>query len=77
MSEPKVDAAHHSVELDGTTYRIQELGPDNLAVLVAGVPVGRIVFSWGVANGVAEGDTVSEDTLTAIAEAWFAAADAG
>ncbi len=77
MSEPKVDVAHHTVELDGTSYRIQELGPDNLAVLVEGVPVGRIVFSWGVANGVSETESVSEDTLTAIAEAWFASADAG
>ncbi len=77
MSEPKVDVANHSVELDGTSYRIQELGPDNFTVLVAGVPVGRIVYSWGVANGVSESESVSEDALTAIAEAWFAAAEAG
>jgi hypothetical protein len=42
-------------------------------VLVKGVPVGRIVYSFGAANGVPEGDSTSEDTLYAIAEAWFAA----
>jgi hypothetical protein len=77
MSQPNVDVAGHSVELAGTTYRIQELGPDNYAVLVDGVPVGRIVYSWGAANGVAESETVSEDTLTAIAEAWFAVVEGG
>jgi hypothetical protein len=39
---------------------------------VKGVPVGRIVLSFGAPNGVPEGDN-SEDTLYAIAEAWFAA----
>jgi hypothetical protein len=76
--QPNVDVANKSVELAGQTYAIQELGPDNFAVLVAGIPVGRIVYSWGAANGVPEGDTTSEETLTAIAEAWFAAtAEAG
>ena len=40
---------------------------------VASVPVGRIVFSFGAGNGVPEGDAISEDDLTAIAEAWFTA----
>jgi hypothetical protein len=39
------------------------------------VPVGRIVYTFGAANGVPEGDAVSEATLEAIAEAWFAAVD--
>jgi hypothetical protein len=73
MSQPKVDVATSSVELEGKTFKIQEIGPDNYTVLVAGVPVGRIVYSWGAANGVPEGDAVSEQALTAIAEAWFAA----
>jgi hypothetical protein len=38
-----------------------------------GVPVGRIVYSFGAANGVPEGDAIGEEALTAIAEAWFAA----
>lgn len=75
MSEAKVDIATHTVELENTAYKLQELGPDNFAVLVAGIPVGRIVFSWGAANGVPEVDTVSEETLTTIAEAWFAATE--
>jgi hypothetical protein len=77
MSQPTVDVAAKSVEFEGKTYQIQEVGPDNYVVLVAGVPVGRIVYTWGAANGVSESDTTSEETLTAIAEAWFAATAAG
>lgn len=73
MSQPTVDVAQKSVELEGKTYQIQELGPDNYAVLLAGIPVGRIVYSWGAANGISESDTTSEELLTAMAEAWFAA----
>jgi hypothetical protein len=65
----------HTVTLDQTTYQIQPLAADTFTVLVAGVPVGRIVYTFGAANGVPEGDSVSEDTLTAVAEAWFAAAE--
>jgi len=73
MSTPTVDIESKSVEHEGKTYRIQALGEDNFVVLSAGVPVGRIVYSFGAPNGVPEGDAVSEDTLYAIAEAWFAA----
>lgn len=67
------DTSNKTVTFGGTTYRIQEVGDDNYTVLLAGVPVGRIVYSFGAANGVAEGGSVSEDDLLAIAEAWFAA----
>jgi hypothetical protein len=67
------DLSNKTVTLAGTTYQIQELGEDNYTVLVAGVPVGRIVFSFGAANGVVEGGSVTEDDMYAIAEAWFAA----
>ncbi len=67
------DVPNKSVTFEGTTYAIQELGDDAFTVLVKGVPVGRIVYTFGAANGVPEGDTASEDTLYAIAEAWFAA----
>jgi hypothetical protein len=67
------DVPNKSVVFEGTTYAIQELGDDSFTVLVKGVPVGRIVYSFGAANGVAEGDAASEETLYAIAEAWFAA----
>lgn len=73
MSNPVVDVQSNSVALAGTTYKIQPLAPDTFTVLVAGVPVGRIVYTFGAANGVPEGDAVSEDTLYAVAEAWFAA----
>jgi hypothetical protein len=67
------DVANMSVSLNGTTYKIQPLAEDTFTVLVAGVPVGRIVYTFGAANGVPEGGTVDEDTMYAIAEAWFAA----
>jgi hypothetical protein len=65
----------NTVTLDQTTYQIQPLAADTFTVLVEGVPVGRIVYTFGAANGVPEGDSVSEDTLTAVAEAWFAATE--
>ncbi len=67
------DVSKKTVTFGGTTYNIQALGDDSYTVLVAGVPVGRIVFSFGAPNGVPEGGTVSEDDLYAIGEAWFAA----
>jgi hypothetical protein len=73
MSTPTVDVEGKSVAHEGRTFRIQQLAEDNFAVLENGVPVGRIVYSFGAANGVPEGDAVSEDFLYAIAEAWFAA----
>jgi len=67
------DVPNKSVTLESTTYTIQELGQDNFTVLVKGVPVGRIVYTFGSANGVPKGDTTSQEALDAIAEAWFAA----
>jgi hypothetical protein len=69
------NVAEHTVTLGDTTYQIQPLAADTFTVLVAGVPVGRIVYTFGAANGVPEGDSVSEDTLTAVAEAWFTATE--
>jgi hypothetical protein len=73
MSTPTVNAADKTVTLNGTTYDVRALGDDEFTVLVKGVPVGRIVYSFGAGNGVPEGDAISEDDLGAIAEAWFAA----
>lgn len=70
---PVADTENKTVTLDGTTYQIQELGDDEYVVLDAGVPVGRIVYSFGAGNGVPEGSAISEDALTAIAESWFTA----
>ena len=73
MTTPTADVANMTVSFEGTEYKIQALAEDTFTVLVAGVPVGRIVYTFGAANGVPEGGTTSEDTLYAIAEAWFAA----
>lgn len=70
---PVADVSSNTVTFGGTTYAIQALGDDEFTVLVAGVPVGRIVYSFGAANGVPEGTAISEDDLTAIADAWFTA----
>jgi hypothetical protein len=67
------DVESKTVTLEGTTYVIQDLGEDTFTVLVKGVPVGRIVYTFGAANGVPEGEAATEDTLYAIAEAWFGA----
>jgi len=67
------DTSTKTVTFSGTTYNIQALGDDNYTVLLAGVPVGRIMFSFGAAQGVPEGDSLSEDDVCAIGEAWFAA----
>jgi hypothetical protein len=67
------DTSSKTVTFSGVTYNIQDLGDDNYTVLKKGVPVGRIVLSFGAANGVPEGDAISEDDLTAIGEAWFEA----
>lgn len=69
------NVTEQSVSFEGTTYSIQPLAADTFTVLVEGVPVGRIVYTFGAANGVPEGDKVNEATLEAIAEAWFAALD--
>jgi hypothetical protein len=67
------DVPNKSVTFEGTTYSIQELGQDSFTVLVKGVPVGRIVYTFGAANGVPEGEGATQEALDAIAEAWFAA----
>lgn len=67
------DVSAKTVTFAGNTYAIQDLGDDAYTVLLAGVPVGRIVLSFGAANGVPEGDAISEDDLTTVGEAWFAA----
>ena len=51
---------------------MRPLTEDSYTVLVDGVPVGRAVYSFG-ANGVVESPNVTEEVLTAVAEAWFAA----
>jgi hypothetical protein len=70
------DTSSKTVTFGGKSYAIQALSDDSYTVLLAGIPVGRVVYSFGAANGVPEGNAISEDDLYAIAEAWFAAVDA-
>jgi len=76
-TEAVANVENQAVTLAGTQYDIRPLAPDTFTVLVEGVPVGRIIYTFGAANGVPEGDTVTEDTLNAIADAWFAATNDG
>ncbi|HYQ40494.1 MAG TPA: hypothetical protein VER11_00955 [Polyangiaceae bacterium] len=69
------DTSNKTVTFGGKTYSIQPLAEDSYTVLHAGIPVGRVVYSFGAANGVPEGDAISEDDLYTIGEAWFAAVD--
>jgi sorbitol-specific phosphotransferase system component IIA len=77
MSDQAIaDVPNNTVTFGGTSYKIQPIGDDAYTVLVEGVPVGRILYSFGSAQGVPEpGSSTSEDTLYAIGEAWFAALD--
>ena len=75
MTTPVVDVPARTVAHEGTTFVMRPLADDSFTVLVDGVPVGRAVYSFGAANGVPEGSAVSEEVLTAVAEAWFAAVD--
>jgi hypothetical protein len=69
------DVSTKTVRCGATTYSIQALDADAFTVLVEGVPVGRIVYSFGAANGIPEGSAITEEALTAIAEAWFSATE--
>jgi len=72
---PVVDVSSRTVTHAGTTFTMRPLSEDVFTMLVDGVPVGRAVFTFGAANAVPEGGSVSEDVLTAVAEAWFAATE--
>lgn len=70
------NVSEQTVSFEGTTYDIRPLAADTFTVLIEGVPVGRIVYTFGAANGVSESERASDAALDAIAEAWFAALDA-
>jgi hypothetical protein len=74
-SAPTVDVAAKTVTYEGRTFTMRPLAEDSYTVLIAGVPLGRVVYSFGAANAVVESSDVTEDALTAIGEAWFAALD--
>jgi hypothetical protein len=75
MTAPIVDLDAKTVTHAGTTFNLRPLAEDSFTILVDGVPVGRAVYTFGAANAVVEGDAASEEVLTAVAEAWFAALD--
>lgn len=74
-TQPVANVANNTISYGDHTYTVQALDVDQFTILLAGVPVGRIVYTFGAANGVPEGDAISEDALTAMAETWFAATE--
>ena len=70
---PVVDTAGNTVVHAGKTFTMRSLGNDAYTALIDGVPVGRVMYVFGAANAVLEGDLVIEEVLTQVAEAWFAA----
>jgi hypothetical protein len=70
---PVVDVADKTVKHAGKTFTMRPLSEDSWTVLVDGVPMGRVVYSFGAANAVVESPDVTEDVLWAVGEAWFAA----
>jgi hypothetical protein len=73
MTAPVVDVAARTVTHIGKTFVMRPLAEDSFTMLIDGVPVGRAVYTFGAANAVAEGESVGEDDLYAVAEAWFGA----
>lgn len=75
---PVVDVAEKTVSYIGKSFYMRPLSEDSFTIIVEGVEVGRAVFTFGAGNGVPEkGGDVSEEDLTAVAEAWFAAIEEG
>jgi len=72
---PVVDVEQKSVTHGGRTFIMRPLAEDSFTIMEAGVPVGRAVYTFGAANGVAESESVTEDFLCEVSEAWFAALD--
>lgn len=70
---PVVDLESRTVTHAGTTFSMRALSEDAVTVMVEGVPVGRVVFSFGAANAVVESPDVTEAVLDAVGEAWFSA----
>jgi len=73
---PVVDVEAKTVTHGGHSFVMRPLAEDSYTIMEAGIPVGRAVFTFGAANAVVESDTVTEDLLYEVAEAWFAALDA-
>jgi hypothetical protein len=75
-SPPVVDVKSNTVNYAGKSFFIRPLSEGSFTALIDGVPVGRLVYVFGSAEAVAESETVTEDELTAVSEAWFAAIEA-
>jgi hypothetical protein len=74
-SLPIVDVQSNTVRHLGKTLAIRPLSEGSYVALIDGVPIGRLVYIFGTANAVVESDAMTEDELTAVAEAWFAAVE--
>lgn len=74
---PVVDVAEKTVSYVGKSFYMRPLAEDQYTVCVAGAAVGRAMFVFGEASAVVESTDVTEDDLTAVAVAWFAAIDEG
>ena len=72
-TSPIADKLANTVSIGATIYNIQPLGDDTYTVLVDGIPVGHLVYVFGTATGVPDGDGCDEKTLTLISESWFSA----
>jgi hypothetical protein len=68
---PVVDVTAKTVTHGGRNFVMRPLAEDAYTIMEAGVPVGRAVFTFGAANAVVESDSVTEDFLWEVAQAWF------
>lgn len=72
MSNAVADKATNTVTHSGRTFFMRPLNENSFTVIENGVQMGRILEVFGSAQGVAEHESVTEDMLTEIGEAWFA-----
>lgn len=73
---PVVDVNAKTVTHGGRSFVMRPLSEDAYTIMEAGIPVGRAVFTFGAANAVVESDSVTEDFLWEVAQAWFDALEA-
>lgn len=73
MSAPVADKASNTVTHSGRTFFMRPLNENSFTVIENGVQMGRVLEVFGSAQGVAEHESVTEEMVTEIGEAWFAA----
>ncbi len=70
---PVADTKTNTVTHSGRSFFMRPLNENSFTVIENGVAVGRVLEVFGSAQGIAEHESVTEEMMTEIGEAWFAA----